>query len=181
MPADRDYCEHRIMALAGLCSNARSLIGLSAVCLAVAAVISVAPSSAVPERRDWRPPTGYVLADTVSLDDKHTLRLWTGPSGWYVESMLSGRHQAAVGAGRGGDQPSVSEVLNGLVGQLSTAGAAAVVVGSPTPVRAPVHSGVFLVPTSVIRSTDRAVPVTPLDVNGKPLAAETLVEVAGRG
>ncbi|MCG5449827.1 hypothetical protein [Micromonospora hortensis] len=168
------------MGIAGFRSNMRSLIGLAAVCLAVAAVISVAPNPAVPER-DWRPPAGYVLADTVSLDDEHTLRLWTGPSGWYVESMLSGRHQAAVGAGSGGDQSSVSEVLNGLVGQLSLAGATAVAVGSPTPVRARVHSGVFLVSTSVIRSTDRAVPVTPLDVNGKPLAPGTLVEVAGRG
>ncbi|MEH1169669.1 hypothetical protein V6V47_30250 [Micromonospora sp. CPCC 205539] len=168
------------MGTVGFRTNMRSLIGLAAVCVAVAAVISVAPNSAVPER-DWRPPAGHVLADTISLDDQHTLRLWTSPSGWYVESMLSGRHQAAVGAGRSGDRPSVSEVLNGLVGQVPTAGATAVAVGSPTPVRARVHSGVFLVSTSVIRSTDRAVPVTPLDVNGGLLAPQTLVEVAGRG
>ncbi|WP_091298697.1 hypothetical protein [Micromonospora halophytica] len=108
------------------------------------------------------------------------MRLWTGPSGWYVESLLSGRHQAAVGAADGGDGYSVSEVLDGLVGQLPTAGVAAVAVGSPTRVRAEVHSGVFFVPASVIGDADRAVPVIPLGVNGIALAPETLVEVAGR-
>ncbi|MEH0846163.1 hypothetical protein V6U81_27665 [Micromonospora sp. CPCC 205711] len=167
------------MNIARSSSTIRSLIGLSAVCLAVAAVISVAPSSAMPER-DWRPPAGYILADTVSLDNEHTLRLWTGPSGWYVESLLSGRHQAAVGAAGGGDDYSVSEVLDALVGQLPTAGAAAVAVGSPTRVRAEVHSGVFLVPASVIGAADRAVSVIPFDVNGVALGPETLVEVTGR-
>jgi hypothetical protein len=160
-------------------STVRSLIGLSAVCVAIAAVVSIAPSPSVPEQ-DWRPPAGYVLAETVPLDAEHTLRLWTGPSGWYVESLLSGRHQAAVGAAGGGDQNSVSEVLDGLVGQMSTPGAAAVEVGSPTQVRAEVHSGVFLVPASVIGAADRALPVTPLDEDGTALAPETLVEVTGR-
>jgi hypothetical protein len=160
-------------------STVGSLIGLTAVGLAVAAAIIVVPSPAPPER-DWRPPTGYILADTVSLDDDHRLRLWTGPSAWYVESLLSGRHQAAMGAGGGGDQYSLSEVLDGLVGRLPTAGAAAVVVGSTIRVRAEVHSGVFLVPASVIGAADRAVPVTPLDGNGNPLAQETLVAIAGR-
>jgi hypothetical protein len=118
-------------------STVGSLIGLSAVGLAAAAAIIVAPSPA-PKKRDWRPPTGYVLADTVSLDDDHTLRPWTGQSGRCVESLLSGRHQAAVGAAGGGDQFSLSEVLDGLVGQLPTADAAAVVVGSPIRVRAAV-------------------------------------------
>ena len=167
------------MDIASSRSNVRSLIGLSAVCLAIAAVISVAPSSAMPER-NWRPPAGFILADTVSLDDEHTLRLWTGPSGWYVESLLSGWCLAAVGAAGGGDQHSVSEVLDGLVGQLPTAGAAAVAVGSPTHARTEVHSGVFLVSASVIGAANRAVSVIPLDVNGSSVAPETLVEVAGR-
>ncbi|MFI9639102.1 hypothetical protein ACIG87_03405 [Micromonospora sp. NPDC051925] len=167
------------MDLARSRSTLRSLIGLSAVGLALAAVISIVPGSATPEQ-NWRPPAGYVLADTVPLDDEHTLRLWTGSSGWYVESLLSGRHQATVGAMGGRDRYSVSEVLDALVGELPAVGATAVAVGSPTQVRAEVHSGVFLVPASVIAADDRTVSVVPLDVNGTALAPAILVEVAGR-
>ena len=161
-------------------SNTRSLIGLSAVSLAIAAIITFAPRPSQPEQ-GWQPPTDYAIVDTISLEDGRTLRLWTGPSGWYVESLASGRHQGAVGAASGGDQYSVSEILDGLVGYLPTTGAQAVSVGSPASVRADVHSGVFLVPASVIGATDRAVSVTPLDANGKALAPETPVAVAGRG
>ncbi|MEU6078424.1 hypothetical protein [Micromonospora sp. NPDC047074] len=172
------------MDLAGSGSHVRTLIGLSAAALAVAAVVAVAPKSPAEPRPDWQPPTGYTLAETVPLDGDHTLRLWTGPSGWYVESLRSGRHHAGVGAkgdGAKGESGrySVSPVLDGLVGQLPTAGAAAVAVG-PARVRATVHSGVFLVPASVIGATDRVVAVTPLDLDGRPLARETLVAVAGR-
>ncbi|GAA2216833.1 hypothetical protein GCM10010429_46270 [Micromonospora olivasterospora] len=39
---------------------------------------------------------------------------------------------------------------------------------------------VFLVPVSVVAESDEAVPVTPLDAAGRPLAGETLVPIAGR-
>ncbi|TWH67453.1 hypothetical protein [Micromonospora olivasterospora] len=38
----------------------------------------------------------------------------------------------------------------------------------------------FLVPVSVVAESDEAVPVTPLDAAGRPLAGETLVPIAGR-
>ncbi|WP_141714988.1 hypothetical protein [Micromonospora rhizosphaerae] len=161
-------------------SNARSILGLSAVSLAIAAIIVFAPRSPEPER-GWQPPAGFTIADTTSLGGNQTLRLWTGPSGWYVESVTSGRHEAAVAAAGGGDQYSVSEVLNGLVGNVPVPGTQAVSVRSQgTAVRANVHAGLFLAPAAVVAPTDVAVLVTPLDANGTALAGETLVPIAGR-
>ncbi|MGN9915973.1 hypothetical protein [Micromonospora palomenae] len=168
------------MNVANIRSNTRSLLGLSAVSLAVAAVIFFAPRSAEAER-DWEPPAGYVNADTVSLESNRTLRLWAGPSGWYVESLASGQHEAAVGASGGGNQYSVSEVLDGLVGYVPLAGTEAVSIRSHRgAVRQDVHAGVFLIPASGIAVTDVAILVTPLDANGRPLAGETQVPIAGR-
>ncbi|MFU8873972.1 hypothetical protein [Micromonospora sp. SL4-19] len=118
----------------------------------------------------------------MSLPNHHTLRLWTGPSGWYVEDLKSGRHLAAVGAGGGGDEYGVSDVLNGLVGHLPVAGAQAVSIESHgAAVRKDVHAGMFLVPVSVVPLTDDVLLVTPLDATGRPLAEQTAVPIAGRG
>lgn len=172
------------MNIADVRWNTRSILGLSAVALAVAAVISFAPRSPEPEpevERDWQPPAGYVLADTVSLENNRTLRLWAGPSGWYVESLTSGRSESAVGASGGGDQYSVSEVLDGLIGYLPVAGAQAVSIRSEGGIlREDVHAGLFLVPASVIPPTDVTILVTPLDADGRPLTGETPVSIGGR-
>ncbi|SCF21273.1 hypothetical protein GA0074695_4389 [Micromonospora viridifaciens] len=164
-------------------SNIRSLLGLGAVSLAVAGVIVAGQPSSAPEpERPWQPPAGYVLADTVPLEHDHTLRLWTSPTGWYVESLRLGQHKAAVGAGGSSSEYTVSEVLDGLVGAVPVAGAQAVSVGTPgATVRAGVHGGWFLVPASVVLATDDTVPVTPLDASGNPLAEETAVPIDGRG
>ncbi|MFG1949648.1 hypothetical protein [Micromonospora sp. NPDC048830] len=164
-------------------TNARSLLGLAAAALVVAAVVVFAPDSPAQPRQQWRPPEGYALADTVVLPGDHTLRLFTGPSGWYVERLAANRHEAAVGAagGGGGTGYEVSEVLGGLVGRVPTPGAQAVSVGSgEAAVRASVHSQVFLVPAPVLTEADEAVPVTPLDATGRTLAGETLVPITGR-
>lgn len=61
------------------------------------------------------------------------------------------------------------------------ADAHAVSVGEPgVAVRVDLHDGVFLVPASVMAPSDVAVPVTPLDANGMPMADTPLVPVAGR-
>ncbi|MEO3776860.1 hypothetical protein ABGB16_08400 [Micromonospora sp. B11E3] len=162
-------------------TNARSLLGLAAAALVVAAVVVFAPDSPAQPRQQWRPPDGYALADTVVLPGDHTLRLFTGPSGWYVERLAANRHEAAVGAMGGGTEYTASEVLGGLVGRVPTPGARAVSVGSgEAAARASVHSQVFLVPASVLTEADEDVPVTPLDAAGRPLAGETLVPIAGR-
>lgn len=168
------------MDIVNVRSNIRSTLGLAAVSLAVAAVIASGPPSPQAER-GWQPSADHVISDTVSLPDDRTLRLWTGPSGWYVESLKAGRHEAAVGANSGGAEYTVSEVLGGLVGYLPAAGTHSVSVGSHgAVVREDVHAGMFLVPASLVPTTDDAVLVTPLDADGRPLAAETAVPIAGR-
>ncbi|OKI81664.1 hypothetical protein [Micromonospora sp. CB01531] len=165
-------------------ANTRSLLGLAAVSAAIAAVVtSHRPSPAAEPEPVWQPPAGYVVTDTVSLASAHTLRLWTGTSGWYVESLRSGRHEGAVGASSGSsDEYSASEILDGLVGTVPVTGARAVSVGPPgAALRADLHAGVFLLPASAVPATDESVLVTPLDDAGRPLAAETAVPIAGRG
>jgi transcriptional regulator with XRE-family HTH domain len=175
-------CDDSGMDVANARSNTRSVLGLTAGLLVFTAVVLFVLRSRQSEvDRAWSPPAGYAIVDTVSLDGNRTLRLWTGPSGWYVESLISGRSETAVGASSGGDQYSASVILDGLVGYLPIAGTQAVVVRSRTAsVREDVHDGTFLVPASVITATDVVVLVTPLDASGTPLAEETPVPIAGR-
>ncbi|MCM0677257.1 hypothetical protein NCC78_21575 [Micromonospora phytophila] len=168
------------MAVARHRSTVRSTLGLAAVTPVLAAVVACAPPAAESPPA-WQPPAGFAVTETVTVADGRTLRLWTGPSGWYVESLTSGRHEAAVGAGGGGDRYAVSVVLDGLVGTVPVASARAVEVGSP-PVRADLHSGVFLVPATVVAApTDQDVLVTPLDATGRSIAPATRVPIVGRG
>lgn len=111
-----------------------------------------------------------------------TLRLWVGPSGWYVESVVAGRHQGAAGASGGGDQHTVSEILGGYVGEVPVAGAHAVSVRrrDGVAVQAVVHDGMFLLPADLAGATELALFVTTLDAAGRPLDAETSVPIAGR-
>ncbi|MFJ6196916.1 hypothetical protein [Micromonospora sp. NPDC092111] len=156
----------------------RSLVGLAVASLVIAAIIMLAPHPAAPQQA-WQPPASYAVVSTVALDDGRTLRLWTGSSGWYVESLASGRHEAAVGATSGGAEHTVSETLGGLVGYLPTRDARTVVVGAPAGVRADVHAQMFLVPATAVDAVDDTVLLTSLDATGRTLA-RTTVEITGR-
>ncbi|WP_144022428.1 hypothetical protein [Asanoa hainanensis] len=154
--------------------NVRSVVGLLGVGLVLAAVVRWSPDVGSASVEEWRPPAGYAVADTVSLDASRTVRLWVGPAGWYVESGSDGRGDSAVGASGGRDQFAVSEVLGGFVGTVPTRGARAVTVRAPggTTVRAAVHDGLFLTRAF---ATESQLLVTPLDAVGTPLTAEVTV------
>ncbi|MER7444065.1 hypothetical protein [Micromonospora avicenniae] len=146
-------------------------------------VVAACTTPAVAPTPGWQPPAGFTAApSTVSVADGRTLRLWVAPTGWYVESLASGRHEGAVGAAGGRDQYGVSVVLDGLVGIVPVDGAQAVEVGAPPDaVRTDLHSGVFLVPATVVAPADRDVLVTPLDAAGRPIASTSRVPISGRG
>jgi len=167
------------MDVAARRSNTRSLLGLGTVSLVLAAVVAFAPAVPAPVA-EWRPPAGYAVADTVDLGGGRTVRLWTGPWGWYVESRASGRHDSAAGAGRSAHAYWTSEILGVVVGHVPETGAAWVAIGSPAGVRAPLRSGMFVVPAPVVGPGDRTVSLTPLDATGRAGATVT-VEIAGRG
>jgi hypothetical protein len=169
------------MDVAVVRSNIPSIVGLAGVALALAAVVRLVPHDTHDPARAWEPPVGYVVADTVSVSGDRTLRLWTGPAGWYVESLAAGRHEGSVGASGGGDQFTVSEILGGFVGNVPVAGTGAVSVRTRggVAVHANVHDGMFVLPAHMAGATEPAVLVTPLDATGRPLAAETSVPIAG--
>ncbi|MEV4846086.1 hypothetical protein AB0K20_23070 [Micromonospora matsumotoense] len=158
----------------------RSLVGLAAVSLMIAAVIGVAPDPPSEPSGVWQPPSGYVDAATVTLDNGRTLRLWTGSSGYYVESLVAGRSAAAVGVSGGRSEYAVSEILGGLVGYLPLQDARTVLVGSSPGVRADVHAQQFLVAATAVDVADQHVRLTVLDGTGRTLV-HTTVEIAGRG
>ncbi|WFE64787.1 hypothetical protein [Micromonospora sp. WMMD714] len=160
-------------------SPLRSLLGLAAVSLTIAAVVVVAPDPPAGSAGSWQPPSGYVDVETVTLDDGRTLRLWTGPSGCYVESLVAGRSAAAVGTSGGGPEYAVSEILGALVGYLPLREARTVLVGSSA-VRADVHAQRFLVAATAVDVADGRVRLTVLDGTGRTLARVT-VEITGRG
>ncbi|MEU1755795.1 hypothetical protein ABZ436_24485 [Micromonospora matsumotoense] len=160
-------------------SPLRSLVGLAAVSLMIAGVVVVAPDPPSEAVGGWQPPSGYVDAGTVGLDDGRALRLWTGASGCYVESLVAGRSAAAVGTNGGGPEYAVSEILGGLVGYLPLQEARTVLVGSSPGVRADVHAQRFLVAATAVDVADGRVRLTVLDGTGRTLARAT-VEIAGR-
>ncbi|MEV4539282.1 hypothetical protein AB0J82_36465 [Asanoa sp. NPDC049518] len=111
-------------------SNVRSVLGLAGVGLVLTAVVSLAPRQVDDQIRSWQAPAGYAVAETVPVGNDRVLRLWLGPTGWYVESVFSGTSESAVGGNRGGDQFTVSEVLDGFVGTVPTAGVSTVSIRS---------------------------------------------------
>ncbi|KWV31119.1 hypothetical protein [Micromonospora rifamycinica] len=160
-------------------SPLRSLVGLAAVSLTIAAVVVIAPDPPAESAGGWQPPSGYVDAERVTLDDGRTLRLWAGPSGSYVESLDAGRSTAAVGTSGGGPEYAISEILGGLLGYLPLREARTVLVGSSS-VRADVHAQRFLVAATAVDVADGRVRLTVLDGTGRTLARAT-VEITGRG
>ncbi|MFI6824999.1 hypothetical protein ACIBJE_29235 [Micromonospora sp. NPDC050187] len=162
-------------------SLVRSVSGCAAVAVALVAVVLVVPDrSDAPAVTDRQPPEGYRLADAVSLPDDRRLRLWVGDSGWYVEALRGGRREAGVGARGGGDQYSASEVLGGLLVRVPVAGARTLGVRADGHAwHGTVHVGtVLVVPAPPVRVD--TVLVTPLDADGRSLAGEVAVPVAGR-
>lgn len=163
-------------------SVARSLAGLAGVGLALAALVIFLPGKEAEPATPWA-PAGYRVVETVALDGDRTLRLWVSPSGWWVESLSGGEHEAAVGAAGPGYQHTASVHLDGLLGTMPTAGAQTVVirpVGGGTSVRATVHDRLFLVPAWIVTPGGRAVLMTPYDAAGHPLGGEVTVPIAGR-
>ncbi|MDG4825374.1 hypothetical protein O7635_26305 [Asanoa sp. WMMD1127] len=160
----------------------RSVVGLVGVALVLAVAVRWSPRADHAAVAAWRPPVGYALAETVPLSGDRALRLWTGPNGWQVESLVAGRSESAVGAAGGVDQFAVSEVLGGFVGTVPTRGCRAALIrdAGGIAVRADLHDGFFLVAAEAFAATGDALLVTPLDAAGRPLAGETVTPIAGR-
>ncbi|WDZ83241.1 hypothetical protein [Micromonospora cathayae] len=163
--------------------DVRSLVGrafgLLAVGLLLLAVVLAVPDPPDAPARAWQPPDGYRLTSTLTLADDRELRLWTGTSGWYVEQRRSGRTEAGVGAGGGGDRYDATEILGGLVVRVPAVGARSILVRSTGgTVRGLVDAGTSLVPVPP-PGVDSVV-VLPLDAAGTPLIPEVTVAVAGR-
>ncbi|MEE6257490.1 hypothetical protein [Plantactinospora sonchi] len=163
-------------------SNLRSFVGLTAVALALVAVVRFGSYESPPPPEPWRPTAGFVAAETVALGGDRTLRLWTAPSAWSVESLVDGRHAGAVSAWGDVDRYTVDEVLGGFLGDVPVTDAHAVSVRTHdgATVRARLYDRRFLVPGHVAGPTEPALLVTPLDAAGRPLSAETSVPIAGR-
>ncbi|MFC0527456.1 hypothetical protein [Phytohabitans kaempferiae] len=171
-------------------SVTRCLAGFVGVALALVAIVMFVPS------RETRPvastewaPSGFTAVDTVTLDGDRTLRLWVSPSGWWVQSLVGGEHEGAVGAATSRHRYTASVVLDGLVGIVPVPTTAPVepvrsvsvrAESGGTALRATVHDRVFLLPGWIAPESARAVLVTPYGADGQPLADEVPVTIAGR-
>ena len=155
-------------------ANLRSLIGLGVVAGVLALVVAFAPRPADPGVASAPDTAGLTAVSTVRVDDGHTLRLWASPSRGYVEDVGHGGIDFSGGAPV---ENRATVVLGGILGDLTTRGAAAVDVRVPggLVVRAPVGHGRYLLPDV----SELVLFVTPLDGQGRPLGPETEVTVAG--